>query len=425
MIDDRPTIGIAGLTHLGINTGAAYADIGFPTVWYSPDATVAEDISSGKLPVSEPGLDQCFEKNRGKIHVTGDLSELEECDVVYIASDVPTDDSGQSDLSGIRALIASVAPALGPSATLVILCQVPPGFTREITFPQERLIYQVETLIFGRALERARHPERYIVGQSDPSVPLPEPYRKLLEAFDCPILTMRYESAELAKIAINCCLVAMVSTANTLAELCEGIGADWSEIVPALRLDRRIGPYSYLKPGLGISGGNLERDLATVVRLAGRVESDASVVKSWIGNSAHRKGWAYRTLSEVLYADMPAAKLGVLGLAYKEDTHSTKNAPSLELLNRLNGKQVSVYDPVVKGSIVPEAHDAGTALEACDGADAIAIMTPWADFKDLSPAEIAARMRGDIVLDPYGVLDAAEATAAGLKLHTLGTKMLA
>ena len=100
---------------------------------------------------------------------------------------------------------------------------------------------------------------------------------------------MRFESAELCKIAINCCLVSSISVANTLAELCEGIGADWSEIVPALKLDRRIGAYAYLAPGLGIAGGNLERDLATVVRLADGIGSDAGVVKAWVANSRHRK----------------------------------------------------------------------------------------------------------------------------------------
>src|SRR6185437_1706335 len=101
--------------------------------------------------------------------------------------------------------------------------------------------YQVETLIFGRAVERALHPERYIVGCRDPRAPLPAPLAGLLAAFDCPVLPMRYESAELTKVATNLCLVPSVSVANTLAELCESIRTDWSDMVPALKLDRRIG----------------------------------------------------------------------------------------------------------------------------------------------------------------------------------------
>src|SRR4029079_1307298 len=135
-------------------------------------------------------------------------------------------------------------------------------------------------------------------------------------AFGCPILSMGYESAELTKIAINACLVSSISVANTLAELCENIGADWSEIAPALKLDRRIGQYSYLAPGLGIAGGNLERDLATVERFAAKHHTDAGVVRAWVTTSRHRRDWAAQTIRRVLLDANPKATLAVWGLAY-------------------------------------------------------------------------------------------------------------
>ena len=169
---------------------------------------------------------------------------------------------------------------------------------------------------------------------------------------------MRFESAELAKISINMCLVSSVSTANTLAELCEKIGADWSEIVPALKLDKRIGHYSYLAPGLGIAGGNLERDLATVCNFADEYGTDAGVVRSWIANSRHRRDWALRTLQAELLSKAKDPVIAVLGLAYKQDTHSIKNSPSLALLEHLKDCQVRVYDPVVPATVVsnPRCH---------------------------------------------------------------------
>ena len=170
-------------------------------------------------------------------------------------------------------------------ALLVILCQVPPGFTRLIAWPASQLYYQVETLIFGRAVERALHPERFIVGCASSLQPIDIRLLGYLQTFDCPILPMKYESAELAKISINIFLVASVTIANTLAELCEQIGADWSEIVPSLRLDKRIGNYAYLNPGLGISGGNLERDLSTVMTYAQKHNTDASVVAAAMAHS--------------------------------------------------------------------------------------------------------------------------------------------
>ena len=136
---------------------------------------------------------------------------------------MPTDDAGRSDLSRIDTLLDHVlAHSSRPMPSLVVLSQVPPGFTRARQRAGRLLYYQVETLVFGRAVERATQPERFIVGCADPAAPLPAALsRRSSAAFGCPILPMRYESAELAKISINCCLVASVSVANTLAELCE------------------------------------------------------------------------------------------------------------------------------------------------------------------------------------------------------------
>jgi UDPglucose 6-dehydrogenase len=235
---------------------------------------------------------------------------------------------------------------------------------------------------------------------------------------------MRYESAELAKISINCCLVASVSVANTLAELCERIGADWSEIVPALKLDKRIGQHAYLSPGLGIAGGNLERDLATVCNLADRHGTDAGVVRAWIANSRHRRDWALRTLHREVLAKVDDPVIAVLGLAYKQDTHSTKNSPALALLEGLKPFRVRVFDPVVPASAAnhPKCHAARSELEACEGADALAVMTPWAQFGKIDPWEIAKRLRGKVALDPYGTLKVDACRAAGLFYHTLGSR---
>src|SRR6266542_3364063 len=212
---------------------------------------------------------------------------------------------------------------------------------------------------------------------ADPQAPLPAALAALLGEFGCPVLPMRYESAELAKIAINMCLVASIATANTLAELCERIGADWGEIAPALRLDRRIGPHAYLAPGLGIAGGNLERDLHTVCRLADAHGTDAGVVRAWLANSEHRRDWALRQVHERVIPLAPTPTLAVLGLAYKEDTASTKNSPSLALLADLAPFVVRVYDPAVRAR--PECHprlvSTASALEACTGAHALLIMT--------------------------------------------------
>lgn len=419
----RPLIGFAGMTHLGINSAAAAAARGFPTLWFDPDAALVARIEEGALPVVEPGLDALLAQNRARIRCSADPATLRDCRMVYIACDVPTDDQGGSDLSGIDALVSRVCAHMARDAILVVLCQVPPGYTRALPWPEAQRIYQVETLIFGRAVERAMEPERLIVGSADPAAPLPAAYAEFLAAFGCPVLPMRYESAELAKIAINCCLVASVTVANTLAELSERIGADWHEIVPALKLDRRIGQYSYLAPGLGLAGGNLERDLATVLRLAGETGSEAGLIRSFVINSRHRKDWVLRTLHREVFARNPDAVLAVLGLAYKENTHSTKNSPSLALIQHLSPWVLRVYDPVVPAGAVTHPRITGCAsvLEAAAGADALVIMTPWPVFRELKPADLARAMKGRMVIDPYRVLDGGVFAAAGFIYLSLGS----
>jgi UDPglucose 6-dehydrogenase len=247
---------------------------------------------------------------------------------------------------------------------------------------------------------------------------------KFLSSFGCPILPMRYESAELAKISINCCLVASVTVANTLAEVCERIGADWSEIAPALKLDRRIGPYSYLSAGLGISGGNLERDLATVDQLARTYGTEAGLITAFQRNSVYRKDWPLRELHRAVLDVKPDAVVAVLGLAYKENTHSTKNSPTLALLARLHPWTVRLYDPVVPASVAghPRAIACASETEAASGTDALVLMTPWPQFRKLDPAVLAAVMRGHVLIDPYRLIAPKGAAAAGLKQITLGTR---
>jgi UDPglucose 6-dehydrogenase len=407
-----PSVAYAGLTHLGLVSAAAAAEKGFRVIAFDPDAALVKSLAGGRLPVEEPGLEAAYRNRRDRFAFVSSPEALAAADLVFISADVPTDNLGRSSLAHTRRLIELASAKLKADGVLVVLCQVPPGFTRSLRLPEERLFYQVETLVFGQALARALEPERFIVGCDEPTRELPATYHAFLAAFGCPVLRMGYESAELSKIAINCFLVASVSAANTLAELCEKIGADWSEITPALRLDRRIGPHAYLSPGLGIAGGNLERDLATVIRLAGEHDTDSGVVRAWVENSRHRRGWAARALRDIVLSKNPQASVAVWGLAYKENTHSTKNSPSLATMAEFPSTRFRTHDPVLESKDGP--------LAAARGADALMILTPWPQYREVPPADIARVMKGRVVLDPFRVLDRGAAHKAGLELYTLG-----
>src|SRR5262249_6549103 len=163
---------------------------------------------------------------QGRLSFTSTAADLARCDMVYIAADTPTDEMDVSDLTPIRAQVDMVEGVLSAAAVLVVLSQVPPGFTRSLARPAPQRFYQVATLFCGRVVGRSLFQERYIVVCADPKAPFPQSLAAFLSAFNSPILPMRYESADPAKISINMCRVASISTANTLAELCEKIGAD-------------------------------------------------------------------------------------------------------------------------------------------------------------------------------------------------------
>jgi len=418
----NPKIGFVGMTHLGLVSGISAAEKGFEVLCFDQSPDLIDQISAGKLPVSEPDLDRLFSLNQKRLEFTSSHEDLSKCDLIYVAPDIATDDSGVSDLRVIDELLSLTFSSARVDCTIVVLSQVPPGYVRSKQVKGRHLYYQVETLIFGQAVQRALFPERYIVGCDSPSNALPSSYLEFLEAHNCPILQMRYESAELAKISINMFLVSSVTTSNTLAELCEEIGADWSEIVPALRLDRRIGQYAYLSPGLGISGGNLERDLATLKSYAIRHSTDYGVVDAWLHNSMHRKNWLWKVLQKEGLGNHSGVRICILGLTYKENTHSIKNSPAINFIKNLQKFEVSAYDPCAPDNAI--SHNVKRVLSASDSmedADVLVIATPWPEFSNISVNKIQQLMRGNIIVDPYAVLDGVNLRSSGFIYYSLGS----
>lgn len=422
--------GFVGLSHLGIVSSIAWASIGRPVVGYDPDADRVSALQRHDLPIHEPGLAEALRRHRDQIRFSADAEALKGCPLVFFALDVPTDNANRSNLAPIEELVLNVARHLSPGTVLVLMSQVPPGFSRSLAgrirqaLPGRNLefLYLVETLIFGKALERATRPERLIVGTEDPSAPLPEAAAREWGRFGCPILRMRYESAELAKTAINIYLCAGVTYANTLSDLCEAIGADWSEILPALRLDARIGPSAYIAPSLGVAGGNLERDLVTVQQACRQAGVDASLVETILAYNSRRYQWALRKLEDRLFSLHPRPTLAVWGLAYKKDTHSTKNSMSLRVIAEIQERAtVQAYDPKVK-TLDPSwrvrmAPDRTSALE---GADGLLIMTDWDEFRTADLGPVSERLKQPLVIDCVGVLAGRRGDLGRLRYCSMG-----
>jgi len=156
----------------------------------------------------------------------------------------------------------------------------------------------------------------------------------------------------------------------------------------------------------------------------GKERGDGGVSEAILKNSGHRKNWAFRTLHEQVLSLHPKAVVALWGLAYKADTASTKNSPALALLESLSEFSIRIYDPqaLLDKKKFPKALQAGSALEACRGADALAVMTPWKEFSSISLARLKEELAGRVVLDPFGVLDRKQCAALGLRYFRLGVK---
>lgn len=422
--------GFLGLSHLGIVHSIGWASFGQPVVAVDPDPATVERLARGDLPVREPGLSELLERSREWLTFSTELMSLADCPLVIVTRDVPTDATNASDLGPVLELVETAVPHLRPHAALVVMSQVPPGFTRalgegiraarpELPF---QLYYWVETLIFGDAVRRCLEPERIIVGGADPGTPLPPLLQQGLRQFGCPIMPMSYESAELTKTAINLYLAGVVTSTNLLADLCESVGADWGQVAPALRLDKRIGPDAYLQPSLGVAGGNLERDLITLRGLCQAHGVDTNYLDALIDCNAQRLEWVCHKLAERVLGRTPLPTIGIWGLTYKKNTHSTKNSPALRLIAELDGRaQFRAWDPMVGASEVETgASIVRTRDEALTGSDCLLIMADWEHFADADLETIRRRMRRPVVIDCVGALEGRRREMEGIEYVSMG-----
>lgn len=423
-------IGFVGLSHLGLVASIGVASRGHHVLALDDDAARVQRLAAGELPIHEPGLPELLASATDRIRFSADLVELASCDLVMFTLDTPTDEADRSNQDAVRRQVLSAVPHLADGVVLVLMSQVVAGFTRalhdsivaarpDLTFT---LYYWVETLVIGNAVDRFLNPERIVLGAPESPWTPPPHLASLLPDFRCPVHCLRYESAELTKAAINLYLSLSVSFANSLADLCEAIGASMTEIVPALRGDRRIGEFAYIRPGLGITGGNLERDLVHLKGLATSHGVDATLVGAILELNGRRYDWLTRQLERELPQADGRPRLALWGLAYKKNTSSIKNSPAIRLVHDWASRAAIVaYDPrAVVPSLDGDATRVADAMDALAQADCLVVATEWDEFANADFHRMAATMRRRLIIDCTGVVDGAAARAAGFRYVAIG-----
>ena len=334
-------ISYIGLSHLSLNYSAASLKMGHH-VQILDTRIIVDQFKKKELNFYEPGLNETLDRYSKKINYDFDFKKLTKSDLIFIGVDVITNAQNKVIYDRLDNLISSTLKHLkGSKIPLIIMSQVEPGYTRKIKYNQKFLYHYVETLIFGKALERAVNPERIIIGKINSNHKPQLKLRKYLKEFKCELIEMKFEESELTKAFINIYLASQLATTNNLANLATSMNASWKVIRKALILDKRIGEYSYTFPGLGIAGGNIERDIKTLKDLSLKQFVKKNYFQYLIGDNLYFKNWLFRKISSYDYRDK---KIAILGVTYKEDTLSCKNAPSLELIKNLKLENLLLHD---------------------------------------------------------------------------------
>ena len=409
------TIGFVGLSHLGLNYLAASAEKKFNVIGIETDNKLLSKIKNFDIPYEEKNLKKILKKNKKRIFFSNKFHFLNTCNLVFVSKDVSTNKTGVPNLKEIVKLINSARKNINSQGSLVILSQLRPGFMRKINFNKKLLYYQVETLIFGKSLDRALIPVRIIIGCNESNSKIKNSYLKYLKRFNCPIIKMSYESAELTKIAINIFLASSITTTNVLSEICSTIGANWEEIKPALKLDSRIGPKAYLKPGLGISGGNIERDIMSLKKLSFKNLNLLNFANSLNHNSRYMKKWVLRKLKQEKIFNS-RERISILGLSYKENTNSIKNSPSISLIKSLKNNNIKVFDPKAKLPLnLKRCQQVGKNDKSLLRSKILILMTPWKIFRNI---KITKNVK--LIIDPFKMINIKNIKNKKVKYYSLG-----
>ena len=366
------TLIFCGLSHLSINYGVSAAKLNQKIIFFDTKKKI-NDFHNNKIKFEEPNLYSYLKKYKKNIIFTSMLPKNISNSIYFLAIDIVTSSKNISNYKSINEMINFLCLNIKIKKNpLVLMSQVKPKFTRKINWPKKLLFYQVETLIFGDAINRAENPERIIVGTHNGLKVNDRSYAIYLNLFKVPIINMNYEEAELCKMFINSYLVSNVILTNNLASICKKLNLNWEKPKQALMLDKRIGKFAYLKPGLGISGGNLERDIVNLNKLNKELKINTSLFSIFLNESQRQKKWLSNIINKSINDKIikKTSKIGIIGISYKEKTNSIKNSPSLIILKKLGKYKIYCYDSLNNNTKIKNFNikwsSISNILETCD-----------------------------------------------------------
>ena len=432
------TITVVGTGYVGLVTGACLADFGNDVICVDTDAAKIERLKHLELPFFEPGLPELVQRNvaEGRLHFSSDLKvALKGAKVVFITVGTPPQHDGSADTSAIYAVAKTVAQNLDHYRLVVQKSTAPVGTARDLSRYIARhakrgakfdVASNPEFLREGSAIETFMRPDRVVIGVESPrAARILREIHKPLFLNETPMVATTLETAELVKYASNAFLAAKISFINEIANLCEALGADVQAVAKGMGMDRRIGS-KFLHPGPGYGGSCFPKDTLALSSFARTAGITTGVVDAAIAaNDAQMKRMVDKVWEAV--GRRRGARIAVLGLAFKPNTDDVRAAPALTIIQglRRRGARIVVYDPVAMSAAagLPELRGAEFARDAYDaatGADAIAIVTDWNEFRGMNLARLKRVMRRAVLCDLRNIRDPDLVEAAGFRYVGVG-----
>jgi UDPglucose 6-dehydrogenase len=433
-------ITMIGTGYVGLVTGTCFAESGNDVTCLDVDARKVELLNRGGVPIYEPGLEELVKRNAssGRLKFTTSYEDaISKAKCVFICVGTPQDESGAADLKYVKAAAENMAPYLKPEAIVICKSTVPVGTNRKVaewirakTDTKFYIASNPEFLKEGAAIDDFTKPDRVVVGVDDAEAAdvLQEVYKPFLRT-EKPFITVGIESAEMIKYAANCMLATKISFINEMANICEKVGADINEVRKGIGHDARIG-FSFLFPGVGYGGSCFPKDVRALASLASEYGVEPRILRTVDETNDQQKHVLFRKLSAHFGGDLKGRTIAVWGLSFKPRTDDIREAPSLVLIRSLleAGAKVRVHDPVALENVRKEIGDTVEYCihhyDACDGADAIAIVTEWNEFRNPDFDYIKLKMKTPVIFDGRNLYDRRKMAARGFMYSGVGLSAL-
>jgi UDPglucose 6-dehydrogenase len=434
-------IAVVGTGYVGLVTGTCFAETGVDVTCVDVDSEKIQQLKEGTVPIYEPGLSLMIKRNseKGRLHFTTKISDgIAGSEAIFIAVGTPPGEDGSADLQYVIKVAAEIGRSISDYIVVVTKSTVPVGTSEVVSGVIQKEIEKrkvnvqfdmasnPEFLKEGSAVEDFLKPERIVIGTSTDRAA--EIMRKLYMPFllnNHPIFYMDIASAEITKYAANAMLATRISFINEIANLCDILGADVNQVRKGIGSDSRIGS-KFIYPGTGYGGSCFPKDVKALIKTAGDHGYEMNVVKAVEKANDYQKSVLFKKIKKHFHDNLNNKTICIWGLAFKPQTDDIREASAIILIEMLlkEGVTVKVYDPAAmqeaKKLFGSKISFASGQYEALAGADAVALMTEWPEFRIPDFEKMAGLMKEKAIFDGRNIYDPVEIKKAGFVYYGIG-----